>query len=148
MQMPPSGYVMMRMFWREFIQKFPLFSKSRLPQLLKQKYFQILICYFLKSHLFFDLRFPKKLVITVRNLRIGHWLEIWWSGSKDLFSQFGWGKRWHVSKPFSGKMNSLKIKHLKKIHFFLVSENDNLTSIKTHHDRLKNLGKETLEYKV
>ena len=51
-------------------------------------------------------------------------------------------------KPFSGKMNSLKIKHLKRIHFFLVSEYGNLTSVKTHCDRLKNLGKETLEQKV
>ena len=45
---------------------------------------------------------------------------------------------------FSEKMNSLKIKHLKKIHFFLVSKYGNLTGVKTHHDRLKNLGKELL----
>ena len=37
--------------------------------------------------LLFWLKAPKKLVITVRNLWIGHLLEIWWSGSKDLFSQ-------------------------------------------------------------
>ena len=48
------------------------------------------------------------------------------------------------SRPFSGKMNSLKIKHLKKIHFFLVSEYGNLTDVKTHRDRLKNLGKALL----
>ena len=35
----------------------------------------------------FLLKDPKKLVITDRNLRIGHLLETWWSGSKDLFSQ-------------------------------------------------------------
>ena len=40
-------------------------------------------------------------------------------------------------RPFSGKMNSLKIKHLKKIHF-LVPEYGNLIGVKTHHDRLEN----------
>ena len=97
MQMPSCGYAMM---WvnvltqTQFIQRFPLFSKSRLPQRLKlKKKIQILICYFSKGHLlilfflFFWLKAPKKLVITVRNLRIGYLLEIWWSGSKDLFSQ-------------------------------------------------------------
>ena len=46
---------------------------------------------------------------------------------------------------FFGKMNSLELKHLEKIHFFLVSEYDNLTSVKTHRDRLKNLEKEIVE---
>ena len=55
------------------------------------------------SSFFFWLKALKKLVITIRNLRIGHWLEIWWSGSRDLFSQFGWAKRWHVSKAFFWK---------------------------------------------
>ena len=43
------------------------------------------------------------------------------------------------SKPFFGRMNSLKIKHLKCIHF-LVHEYGNLTGVKTHRDKLKNLG--------
>ena len=108
----------------------------------KTKIFSNLDLLFLeKSSFFFLLKAPKKLVITVRNLRIGHLLEIWWSGSKDLFSQFGWAKRWHVSNAFFWKTNSLKIKHFKKIHFFLFSKYDNLTSVKTHRDRLKNLGK-------
>ena len=50
-------------------------------------------------------------------------------------------------RPFSGKTNSLKIKHLKKIHFFiffLISEYGNLTSVKTYRDRLKILGKTLL----
>ena len=50
--------------------------------------------------------------------------------------------------PFFGKINSLKIKHLKKIHFFLVSEYDNLTGVKTHRDRLGNSGEGILEQGV
>ena len=42
-------------------------------------------------------------------------------------------------------MNSLKIKHLKKDSFFLVSEYGNLTGVKTHRDKLKNLGKVLLK---
>ena len=45
-------------------------------------------------------------------------------------------------------MSSLKIKHLEKIHFFLVSEYGNLTGVKTHYDRLKNSGEGILEQKV
>ena len=48
------------------------------------------------------------------------------------------------SRPFFGKMNSLKIKHLKKIHF-LVPEYDNLIGVKTHCDRLENSGEGILE---
>ena len=62
----------------------------------------------------FWLKALKKLVIIVSNLCMGHWLGIWWFGSKDLFSQKGW----HVFKAFFWKTNSLKIKHLKEIHFF------------------------------
>ena len=53
-------------------------------------------------------------------------------------------KEWHVFKAFSGKINFLKIKHLKKIHF-VVPECDNLTSVKTHYDRLGNSGEGILE---
>ena len=51
------------------------------------------------------------------------------------------------SRTFSRKMNSLKIKHLKKIHF-LVPEYDNLTGVKTHRDRLENSKKGILERRV
>ena len=47
-----------------------------------------------------------------------------------------------------GKMNYLKIKHLKKIHFFLVFEYGNLTGVKTHSDRLENLGEGIMEQGV
>ena len=59
----------------------------------------------------------------------------------NLVEQRGGSFPW----PFFEKMNSLKIKHLKKIHFFLISEYGNLTGIMTHCDRLKNLGKDILE---
>ena len=62
--------------------KIPFIFKTRLPQRLKSKYFQNLIYYSWKV----------KMVITVRNLRMRHRLGFWWSGSKDLFSQFGWAK--------------------------------------------------------
>ena len=44
-------------------------------------------------------------------------------------------------------MNSLKIKHLKKIHF-LVFEYGNLIGVKTHRDRLENSGEDILEQRV
>ena len=42
-----------------------------------------------KNMFYFDLRLPQKLMITVRNLWMRCKLEIKWSGSKNLFSQFG-----------------------------------------------------------
>ena len=51
------------------------------------------------------------------------------------------------SRPFPNDKNSLKIEHLKSINFFLVFEYGNLTSIKTHRDRLRNLGKALLNRK-
>ena len=76
----------------------------------------------MKSHLPFDLRLPKKLVTTIRkslngaftwNLMI--WLKrliftIWLSKEMACFQGL-----------FFGKMNSLKIKHLKNILFFFRS---------------------------
>ena len=64
--------------------------KIRLPQYLKN----IFKTWFIipKKSSSFWLEAPKKLVITIRNLRTWHWLRIWWSGSKDLSSQFGWAK--------------------------------------------------------
>ena len=112
--------------------------KIRLPQCLKN-IFKTLFIIPEKSSSFW-LEAPTKLVITVRNLRMGHWLRIWWSGSKDLSSQFGWAKGGTFPWPFSGKMNSLKIKHLKRF-IFLVPEYGNLTGVKTYRDRLKNSGK-------
>ena len=51
----------------------------------------------------------------------------------------------HFQGFFLEKMNSLKIKHFKKDSFFLVPEYDNLTSVKTHCDRLENSREGVLE---
>ena len=73
----------------QFIQKFPLFSKRGFHNAWNQN---ILKTWFIipeKSSSFW-LKAPKKNWWSLlENLRMGHLLEIWWSGSKDLFSQFG-----------------------------------------------------------
>ena len=73
-------------------------------------------------------------------------------GSDDLaqkiyFHNLVEQKGWHIFEAFSEKMNSLKIKHLKKI-YFLVLEFDNLTGVKAYRDRLENLGEGILEQRV
>ena len=102
MQMSSNGYVMMQMS----------FYRNAMMQMLWRKHnlFKNSLCFEIKTSLApkifsnLDLLFPekssffltygsqKKLVITVRNLRMGDRLGIWWFGSKDLFSQFGWAK--------------------------------------------------------
>ena len=150
MQMLPCRYARMRMFWR----KHNLFKNSLCFQ--NQGFFSVWNKNIFESRFvisrkviffffFFWLKSPKKVVITIRNLQRRHWLEIWWSGSRDLFSQLIEQRGGTFPRSFFGKTNSLKIKHLKKIHFFLVSEYGNLTGVKTYRDRLKNLGKETFE---
>ena len=93
----------------------------------------------------FLLKAPKKLVITVENPQTGIDLESDDLAQKIYFHNLVEQKGWHVSKVFSEKMNFLKIKHFKKIHFSLVSEYSNLTSVKTHRDRLRNSGKTFFE---
>ena len=86
--------------------KIPFIFKTRLPQCLKPKFFQKLDLLFMKSHLlihFFDLKLSKNWWSLLENLQMRHWLGIWWSGSTYLFSQFGWTKRWLVSKAFFWK---------------------------------------------
>ena len=53
----------------------------------------------------------------------------------------------HFQGLFFGKINSLKIKHLKGF-IFLVPEYGNLTGVKTYRDRLENSGGIILEQKV
>ena len=102
----------------QFIQKFLLFLKWGFLNAWNQNILKTWFIIHEKSSHFW-LKAPKKMVITVRNLRMRHWLGIWWSGSKDLFSQFDWAKKVaHFQGPFLKKMNSLKIKHLKRINFF------------------------------
>ena len=69
--------------------KISFIFKTRLPQCLKPKYFQTQFIIPEKSSSFW-LKAPKKNWWSLlENLRMGHLLEIWWSGSKDLFPQFG-----------------------------------------------------------
>ena len=94
MQMSSYGYIMTWMLWYKHIlfKNSLLFSKQGFFSAWNQNIFKIWFIIPEKSSSFW-LKAPKNLVITVRNLRMGLWLGIWWSGSKDLFSQFGWVKR-------------------------------------------------------
>ena len=100
MQMSSNGYVMMQMFlcrnammqmlWRKHnLFKFPLFSNRGFPSAWNQNIFKTWLIIPQKSSSFW-LKAPKKIWWSLlENLWMGHWLGIWWSGSKDLFSQFG-----------------------------------------------------------
>ena len=99
--------------------KIPFIFKTRLPQCLKPRYFQTQFIIPKKSSSFL-LKASKKNWWSL--LEIFEWgIDL---GSDDLaqkiyFHNFIGQKGWHISKAFFfGKMNSLKIKHLKKIHFF------------------------------
>ena len=90
MQMFPWEYAMMQntLLQTQFIKKFLLFSKRGFHNAWNQNIFTLDLL-FMKSHLLFDLRLPKNWWLLLENLWMGHLLEIWWSGSKDLFPQFG-----------------------------------------------------------
>ena len=119
MQMPLCGYIMTWMLWckHNLFKNLLYFQNeaSSAPNFFFKTWFII------SWNVMFFLTWgsQKKLVITVRNLLMGHWLRIWWSGSKYLFSKFGWAKGVVRFRGLSlEKMNSLKIKHFKRIHFF------------------------------
>ena len=130
MQMSSCGYIMTWMLWckHTLFKTFPLFSKRGFHNAWNQNILKTWFIIHEKSSSFW-LKAPKKLVITIRkssngastsNLMI--WLKrftIWLSKRGGTFPRL-----------FFGKMNSLKIKHFKKISFFLVPEYDNLTSVK------------------
>ena len=120
MPMPPCRDAMMQMFWRKHkLFKNSIYFQIEASLVLEPKIFSKLDLLFLKKSYSFRLKAFKKIWWSLlENLRMGHWLGIWWSGLKDLFSQFGWAKKGTFPRPFFGKTNSLKIKHLKKIHFF------------------------------
>ena len=87
--------------------KIPFIFKIKASSVPETNIFSNLDLLFSKSHLFFYylLKAPEKNWWSL--LGISGWdinSKIWWSGSKDLFSQFGWAKGWHVSKaPFFWK---------------------------------------------
>ena len=124
------GYVMIWMFWcKHNLFKNSLFIfKMRLSQRLKPKHFQNLI-YCSWKVLFFWLKAPKKLVITIRKSLNGAFtwnLMIW---LKRLISTI-WLRGWHVQGLFMEKWILWKSSILKRF-IFLVSEYSNLTGIKT-----------------
>ena len=127
--MPPCGYAMMWMFawdyammWMSIWCKHNLFKNSFYFQNEASTTPEIKIFSkldLLKSYLPFDLRLPKKLVITIRKSLNGAltWnLMIW---LKRFIFTIWLSKKGQCSSKafFLKKMNSLKIKHLKKIHF-------------------------------
>ena len=147
-QMSHWEYAMMRMLWcKHDLFKNSLYFRPEASTMPKTKIFSKLDLLFMKSHLPFDLRLPKK---------------NWWSLLKkssngaSTWNLMIWLKRFIIwlskrggtfPKPFSGKMNSLKIKHLKKIHF-LVPKYGNLIGVKTHRDRFGNSTEGILEQRV
>ena len=143
------GYVMIWMFWcKHNLFKNSLYFQNEASTTPETKIFSKLDLLFMKSHLPFDLRLPKILVITVRKSPNGAstWDMMIWL-KRSIFTIWLSKRGGTFSRPFSRKMNSLKIKHLKKIHF-LVPEYDNLTGVKTHCDRLGNSVEGTLEKRV
>ena len=131
----------------QFIQKFPLFSNRGFFSAWNQNIFKTWFIIHEKSSSFWLKTLQKN----------------WWS----LLEIFEWGSTWNLMiwlkrfiftiwlskrggtflRPFFRKMNFLKIKHLKKIHF-LAPEYGNLTGVKTNRDRLEKLGEGILKSKV
>ena len=125
----------------QFIQKFLLILKWGFRNAWNQNIFKLNLL-FLKSHLPFDLRLPKNWWSLLENSWI--YLKSDDLAQKTYFHNLVKQRDGGTfPRPFSGKMNSLKIKHLKKIHF-LVPEYGNLIGVKTHRDKLNKLGKKTL----
>ena len=101
----------------QFIQKFSLFSKRGFLNAWNQNIFKTWFIIHEKSSSFW-LKAPKKLVITVRKSLNGAFTWNLMIRLKRLISTIWLSKEMaHFQGLFSGKMNSLKIKHLKKIHF-------------------------------
>ena len=132
----------------QFIQKFPLFSNRFFLNAWNQNIFKTWFIIHEKSSPFWLTAPKKNWWSLLENLWMGHLLEICWSDSKDLFSQFGQAKRWHVSKAFFWKRWILWKSSILKMFIFVVLEYDNLIGVKTHCDRLGNSREGILEYKV
>ena len=79
------GYAMMRMLWcKHNLFKNSLYFQNKASTTPETKIFSKLDLLFMKSHLPFGLRLPKKNWWSLlENPRMGHRLGIWWSGSKD-----------------------------------------------------------------
>ena len=131
MQMPPCRYDSECFGANTIYSKIPFIFKTRLPQRLKPKYSQKLDLLFMKSHLLFDLKLPKDWWSL---LEISEWgIDLESDDlAQDLFSQFGWAKRWCISKAFFLEKWILWKSSILKRFIFVVPEYGNLTSVKTH----------------
>ena len=106
MRMSFDGYIMMQMslrrnamtqmFWpRHKLFKNPVYFQNEVSLALENpKYFQNLIYYSRKGHLFFKI--PKNWWSLLEIPQMGRRFEIRWFDSKDLSSQIGWEKGWHI----------------------------------------------------
>ena len=118
-QMSSNGYVMMRMLWcKHNLFKNSFYFQNEASSTPETKIFSKLDLLFMKSHFLFDLRLPKNWWSL---LEISEWdidLESDDLAQKDYFHNLVQQRGWHIFKALFWKMNSLKIKHLKKIHFY------------------------------
>ena len=115
----PLGYVMTWMLWCKYnLFKNFLYFQNEAFSTLETKIFSKLDLLFMKSHLLFYLTLPKKWWSLLEIFEWGIDLEFDDLAQKIYFHNWGEQKGWHVFKAFFWKMNSLKIKHLKEIHFF------------------------------
>ena len=117
MRMYPCGYAMNANVLTQIIQKFPLFSKWGFLSTRNLKCFQNSIYYSRKGHLFFFwIKVPRNWWSPLKILKWGVDLK-----SDDLAQKIYFynltEQRSGTFKALFGKMNSLKIKYLKKVHF-------------------------------
>ena len=119
MQMPPYGYIVTQMLWcKHNLFKDSLYFQNKASSAPETKIFSKLDLLFMKKSSSFWLRAPTKWWSL---LEISEWALTWnlmiWL---KIFIFTIWLSKRGGTFPrhFSEKMNSLKIKHLEKIHFF------------------------------
>ena len=98
-----------------------LYFQNEASSTLETKIFSKLDLLFMKSHLLFYLRLPKNWWSVLEISEWGIDLESDDLAQKIYFHNWVEQKGGTFPRSFSRKMNSLKIKHLKKIHSFLSS---------------------------
>ena len=139
--MPPCGYTMTRMLWcKHNLFKNSFYFQNEASTTLETKIFSNSIYYSWKVIFLLTYGSQKNWWSLLENLLMGHLLEIWWSGSKDLFSQFGWAKGVARFQSLFLKKWILWKSSILKRFIFLVPEYGNLTSVTTHRDRIENSG--------
>ena len=110
---------MMRMFrCKHNLFKNSLYFQNEASSAPETKILSKLDLLFLKSHLLFGLRLLKNWWSLLEIFEWGIGLETDDLAQKIYFHNLVEQKGWHAFRAFFWKTNSLKIKHLKKIHFF------------------------------